>query len=60
MKVQNRHINALIKSKKKEMFNIENEVMHQVLIFKTILAPIVAAVVQVVKQTVTIPNNIFT
>ncbi|MFI8495926.1 MULTISPECIES: hypothetical protein [Peribacillus] len=42
------------------MFNIENEVMHQVLIFKTILAPIVAAVVQVVKQTVTIPNNIFT
>ncbi|MET1176937.1 holin [Peribacillus simplex] len=32
--------------------------MQQVLIFTTILAPIVAAVVQVVKQTVTLPNNV--
>ncbi|KQU19220.1 holin [Bacillus sp. Leaf13] len=31
--------------------------MQQVLIFTTILAPIVAAVVQVVKQTVNLPNN---
>lgn len=37
---------------------MENEVMQQVLIFTTILAPIVAAVVQVVKQTVTLPNNV--
>lgn len=37
---------------------MENEVMQQVLIFTTILAPIVAAMVQVVKQTVTLPNNI--
>lgn len=37
---------------------MDNEVMQQVLIFTTILAPIVAAVVQVVKQTVTLPNNV--
>ncbi|WP_412535569.1 holin [Peribacillus simplex] len=37
---------------------MENEVMQQVLIFTTILVPIVAAMVQVVKQTVTLPNNI--
>ncbi|WP_405389433.1 MULTISPECIES: holin [Peribacillus] len=37
---------------------MESEVMQQVLIFTTILAPIVAAMVQVVKQTVTLPNNI--
>ncbi|USK67815.1 holin [Peribacillus frigoritolerans] len=32
--------------------------MQQVLIFTTILAPIVTAMVQVVKQTVTLPNNV--
>lgn len=32
--------------------------MQQVLIFTTILAPIVAALVQVVKQSVTLPNNV--
>ncbi|MBT2603716.1 holin [Bacillus sp. ISL-53] len=32
--------------------------MQQVLIFTTILAPIVAAMVQVVKKTVTLPNNV--
>lgn len=37
---------------------MENEVMQQVLIFTTILAPIVTAMVQVVKQTVTLPNNV--
>lgn len=37
---------------------MDNEVMQQVLIFTTILAPIIAAVVQVVKQTVTLPNNV--
>lgn len=37
---------------------MDNEVMQQVLIFTTILAPIVAAMVQVVKQTVTLPNNV--
>ncbi|MBT2614112.1 holin [Bacillus sp. ISL-78] len=31
--------------------------MQQVLIFTTIFAPIVAAMVQVVKKTVTLPNN---
>ncbi|MGW6302253.1 holin [Peribacillus butanolivorans] len=36
---------------------MDNEIMQQVLIFTTILAPIVAAVVQVVKQTVNLPNN---
>lgn len=37
---------------------MDNEVMQQVLIFTTILAPIVAALVQVVKQSVTLPNNV--
>ena len=37
---------------------MDNEIMQQVLIFTSILAPIVAAAVQVVKQTVPIPNNI--
>ncbi|CAH0185397.1 holin [Peribacillus simplex] len=37
---------------------MDNEVMQQVLIFTTILAPIVAAMVQVVKQTVSLPNNV--
>ena len=37
---------------------MDNEIMQQVLIFTTILAPIVAAMVQVVKQTAPIPNNI--
>ncbi|MBD8589210.1 holin [Peribacillus simplex] len=32
--------------------------MQQVLIFTTILAPIVAAVVQVVKRTINLPNNV--
>ncbi|MES1041248.1 MULTISPECIES: holin [Peribacillus] len=32
--------------------------MQQVLLFTTILAPIVVAMVQVVKQTVTLPNNV--
>ncbi|AOH53360.1 holin [Peribacillus muralis] len=32
--------------------------MQQVLIFTTLLAPIVAGAVQVVKQTVTLPNNV--
>nr|WP_258833932.1 holin [Peribacillus frigoritolerans] len=32
--------------------------MQQVLIFTTILAPVVAAMVQVIKQTVSLPNNI--
>ncbi|WP_286184981.1 hypothetical protein [Bacillus sp. SD075] len=32
--------------------------MQQVLIFTTILAPIIAAMVQVVKQTVTLPYNV--
>ncbi|MFD4815078.1 hypothetical protein [Peribacillus butanolivorans] len=36
---------------------MDNEIMQQVLISTTILAPIVAAVVQVVKQTVNLPNN---
>ncbi|WP_396020034.1 MULTISPECIES: holin [unclassified Bacillus (in: firmicutes)] len=36
---------------------MDNEVMQQVLIFTTIFAPIVAAMVQVVKKTVTLPNN---
>lgn len=35
----------------------DNEIMQQVLIFTTFLAPIVAAIVQVVKTTVTLPNN---
>ena len=37
---------------------MENEVMQQVLIFSTILAPIVGAMVQVAKKTVTLPNNV--
>lgn len=37
---------------------MDNDVMQQVLIFTTILAPIVAAMVQVVKQSVTLPNNV--
>ena len=37
---------------------MDNEIMQQVLIFTSILAPIVAAAVQVVKQTAPIPNNI--
>ena len=36
---------------------MENEVMQQVLIFTTILAPIVTALVQVIKGTVKLPNN---
>ncbi|MGG0283864.1 holin [Peribacillus butanolivorans] len=36
---------------------MDNEIMQHVLIFTTILAPIVAAVVQVVKQAVNLPNN---
>ncbi|MBK5446074.1 holin [Peribacillus sp. TH24] len=32
--------------------------MQQVLIFTTLLVPIVTAVVQVVKSTVTLPNNV--
>ena len=36
---------------------MENEVMQQVLIFTTLLAPIVAAIVQVIKGTVKLPNN---
>ncbi|MFB6800504.1 holin [Peribacillus butanolivorans] len=36
---------------------MDNEIMQQVLIITTILAPIVAAVVQVVKHTVNLPNN---
>ncbi|MGE7877932.1 holin [Peribacillus muralis] len=38
---------------------MDNEVMEQVLIFTTILAPIVAALVQSIKQTVALPNNVF-
>lgn len=37
---------------------MENEVMQQVLIFTSLLIPIVTAIVQVVKGTVTLPNNI--
>ncbi|MGE6379970.1 holin [Peribacillus muralis] len=37
---------------------MDNEVMQQVLIFTTLLIPIVTAVVQVVKNTVTLPNNV--
>lgn len=36
---------------------MENEIMKQVLIFTTLLAPIVTAIVQVVKTTVNFPNN---
>ncbi|WP_397444158.1 holin [Peribacillus sp. R9-11] len=37
---------------------MDNEIMQQVLIFTTLLVPIVTAVVQVVKSTVTLPNNV--
>ncbi|WP_311627992.1 holin [Peribacillus simplex] len=37
---------------------MDNEVMQQVLIFTTLLIPIVTAVVQVVKSSVTLPNNV--
>lgn len=37
---------------------MENEIMKQVLIFTTLLAPIVTAIVQVVKTTVNLPNNV--
>lgn len=36
---------------------MENEMMQQVLIFTTLLTPIVTALVQLVKNTVTLPNN---
>lgn len=36
---------------------MENEIMKQVLIFTTLLAPIVTAIVQVFKSTVNLPNN---
>ena len=36
---------------------MENEIMQQILIFTTLLAPIVAAIVQVIKGTVKLPNN---
>ncbi|WP_397443422.1 holin [Peribacillus sp. TH24] len=37
---------------------MDTEIMQQVLIFTTLLVPIVTAVVQVVKSTVTLPNNV--
>ncbi len=37
---------------------MDNEVMQQVLIFTSLLAPIVGGMVQVAKKTVTLPNNI--
>ncbi len=37
---------------------MDNEVMQQVLIFTSLLAPIVGGMVQVAKKTVPLPNNI--
>ncbi|MFC7063017.1 holin [Halobacillus seohaensis] len=36
---------------------MENEIMHQVLLFATLLSPFVAGSVQMVKRTVTLPKN---